>query len=158
MSEIRTHCNKDAPVLLVGNKLDKIKLYSTGKDFSQDEIYLMHGYFRKYYPKPIIPSCLIEICLKYAEILKRISTDTQISYEEGKAFADKYGLSYIETSAKTGENVEKAMRMIAYDVMKQLVVKMPIEIENYDVQRTTKTTSLLQGTESHKPCCRCVML
>ena len=158
MSDIETHCRKDTPVLLVGNKLDKIKLYATGRDFSQDEIYLVNGYFRKYYPKHIVPSCLIEICLKYAEIPKRISTDTQISYEEGKAFADKYGLSYIETSAKTGENVEKAMKMIAYDLLKGYYIgKMPPEIENYDVEETTETTSLLTGSMP-KPCCHCVML
>ena len=39
-----------------------------------------------------------------------------ISYEEGKQYADSKGYHFYETSAKTGENVEKAF----YDIFEQL--------------------------------------
>ena len=34
-----------------------------------------------------------------------------VSYEEGKALANELGVDYIETSAKTSLNVEKAFTM-----------------------------------------------
>lgn len=42
----------------------------------------------------------------------------QVSREEGEAFAREHGLHFLETSAKTAENVEKAFEMtsrIIYD-------------------------------------------
>ncbi len=49
---------------------------------------------------------------------KRITTKTQLSYDDAKAYADEYGLEYIETCAKTGENVDKAFHMIGGQALK----------------------------------------
>ena len=50
-----------------------------------------------------------------------------ISYEEGKALADKYGIKYIETSAKEKINVEKAFELLAKDIHdKELHIDKPI--------------------------------
>ena len=35
-----------------------------------------------------------------------LETDRQVSYEEGAAFAKRNDLIFMETSAKTGENVD----------------------------------------------------
>lgn len=161
ISEVRKNSSEDTPILLVGNKLDAIQLYATGKDFHPHEIGLVNGYFRRYCKK-VIPSCLIHICLQYSEIPKRINTDKQISYQEAKNFADKYKLDYIETSAKTGYNVEKAMERMAYMILKKKRIDNlpPMNVKDFDGHET-KSTSLLHETDSkksHESCCQCKIL
>jgi len=43
-------------------------------------------------------------------------TQRQVFYEEGEYFAKYHKLKFIETSAKTGENVQEAFAMIARDI------------------------------------------
>ena len=45
-----------------------------------------------------------------------------VSTQEGEEIAKKLGLSYIETSAKTGENIEDAFKMLALQIIKRFVV------------------------------------
>jgi small GTP-binding protein len=45
-----------------------------------------------------------------------------VSTAEGEELAKKLGLGYIETSAKTGENIEDAFRMLALQIVKKFVV------------------------------------
>lgn len=40
----------------------------------------------------------------------------EVSTEEGQAFAEFYGAKFIETSSKTGLNVERAFETIARDI------------------------------------------
>jgi len=47
-----------------------------------------------------------------------LTDSRQVSKEEGEALANKLGLSYIETSAKTGENIEDAFKMLALQIIK----------------------------------------
>ncbi len=47
-----------------------------------------------------------------------LTDSRQVSKEEGEALANKLGLSYIETSAKTGENIEDAFKMLALHIIK----------------------------------------
>ena len=47
ISEVKRNCREDTPILLVGNKVDTIQLYGTGKDFTPDEINLVNGYFKE---------------------------------------------------------------------------------------------------------------
>jgi hypothetical protein len=42
-----------------------------------------------------------------------------VTEEEAQRFADSYGVPYIETSAKTGENVDEAFMMLAERVYAQ---------------------------------------
>ncbi|MFX1274867.1 MAG: GTP-binding protein [Promethearchaeota archaeon] len=46
----------------------------------------------------------------------------QVPTEEGQALAQKLGLTYIETSAKTGENINDAFKMLALQMIKRFVV------------------------------------
>ena len=39
-----------------------------------------------------------------------------ISYDEGKEYADRLGVKFLETSAKTSHNTEEALISIAYDI------------------------------------------
>lgn len=47
-----------------------------------------------------------------------LTDSRQVSKEEGEGLANKLGLSYIETSAKTGENIEDAFKMLALQIIK----------------------------------------
>jgi small GTP-binding protein len=47
-----------------------------------------------------------------------LTDSRQVSKEEGEELAKQLGLSYIETSAKTGENIEDAFRMLALNIIK----------------------------------------
>jgi len=43
----------------------------------------------------------------------------EVSREEGEELANELGVSYIETSAKTGENIDEAFRMLALEMIKR---------------------------------------
>ncbi|UCC19092.1 MAG: GTP-binding protein [Promethearchaeota archaeon] len=45
--------------------------------------------------------------------------DRAISFEQGELLAQKLSLSYIETSAKTGENINDAFKMLALQMIKR---------------------------------------
>jgi small GTP-binding protein len=45
--------------------------------------------------------------------------EREVSSEEGRELAEELSLSYIETSAKTGENIEDAFRMLALQLIKK---------------------------------------
>lgn len=56
-----------------------------------------------------------------------LDASRQISYEEGKTFADENGLMFLETSAKTGQNIENGFINIIQQISKK------IETKNLDV-------------------------
>lgn len=41
----------------------------------------------------------------------------QVTYAQGKEFADMYGMKFIETSAKTSTNVIEAFQLMSEDVI-----------------------------------------
>lgn len=43
----------------------------------------------------------------------------QVSYEQGKEFADTYGMKFIETSAKTNHNVQDAYVTMTKEIISQ---------------------------------------
>ncbi len=45
-----------------------------------------------------------------------MTDDREVTPEEGKAFADFYGINFIETSAKTRYNVDEAFKTIAENI------------------------------------------
>ncbi|VBB18224.1 Rab GTPase 2d [Yasminevirus sp. GU-2018] len=52
-----------------------------------------------------------------------LETSRQVSYEEGKEFADKNGLNFFETSAKTGQNIESCFLNIVQQISKKIETK-----------------------------------
>jgi GTPase SAR1 family protein len=44
-----------------------------------------------------------------------------VSTEQGEELSKKISLSYIETSAKTGENINDAFKMLALQMIKRFV-------------------------------------
>ncbi len=51
-----------------------------------------------------------------------LTDSIEVTTTEGLDMANKLGLSYIETSAKTGENIEDAFKMLALQLIKRFVV------------------------------------
>ncbi|MHA1149273.1 MAG: GTP-binding protein [Promethearchaeota archaeon] len=52
----------------------------------------------------------------------KIDLEREVQSSEGEALAAELGLSYIETSAKTGENINDAFRMLALQMIKKYIV------------------------------------
>ena len=48
--------------------------------------------------------------------------DRQVTTEEGQALAQKLGLTYVETSAKDGTNIQDSFKMLALQMIKRFVV------------------------------------
>ena len=111
MQEIKEYGNVEMnkTVLIVGNKID-----SYGNRVSNQIQMLISGYIRKYAMKLydlIFPAYLIDICMEYWP---------GVSYNEAKSYADKYGVEYVETSCKTGENVDKVFHILSKDISKSM--------------------------------------
>ena len=71
----------------------------------------------------------------------------QISFEEGKKYAENKGYHFYETSAKTGENVEKAFN----DIFEQLYTCFEEEITGKS--KYNKGVTLNNQKEKKKRCC-----
>jgi len=52
-----------------------------------------------------------------------LTEERQVTFEEGKKVADDLGMSYLETSAKTGENVNHAFGALAFLLIKDKITK-----------------------------------
>ena len=48
-----------------------------------------------------------------------MTSQRKVSYEQGKEFADTYGLKFIETSAKTADNVAEAFVTMTKEIISQ---------------------------------------
>jgi Ras-related protein Rab-1A len=99
----------------------------------------------------------ISECERYAnsniiKILIGNKTDCNkkvVTYEMGCALADKYGMEFLETSAKNGNNVEKAFVTTGEKLYEKMQKEKPQRI-------TYTTTTLLPGTGtqiSNGGCC-----
>ena len=62
---------------------------------------------------------------------KDLDDRRQVSTEEGQELADKYGMQFYETSAKTGENVDKIFVDTADEIAKK------IDQNYYDLENDT---------------------
>ena len=62
----------------------------------------------------------------------------QVSYEQGKEFADTYGMKFIETSAKTNQNVQEAFVTMTKEIIGQLQDKEKAISKNDDKKEKSK--------------------
>ena len=59
-----------------------------------------------------------------------LEKDRDITYNEGKEYAESEGMKFIETSAKDGSNIEEAFELITKEIIKSNINKNVNEIEN----------------------------
>lgn len=66
-------------------------------------------------------NCQTNICLMLIGNKSDLNHRREVSYEEGQEFAELYGLVFLETSAKTADNVEKAFYETACKIHEKIV-------------------------------------
>ena len=69
----------------------------------------------------------------------------QVSTEEGQELADKYGLQFFETSAKTGDNVNEIFESSANEIAKK------IDQNYYDLENDTCGIKQGINRQNHSP-------
>jgi len=80
-----------------------------------------------------------------------------VSTEQGKELAERYGIEFYETSAKTGLNVEEMFMLLAKEI-KQRVID-PLADDEPDKELSPRDPSVVVGDESpnknnnNGPCC-----
>ena len=69
-------------------------------------------------------------------------SDRKVSTQQGKDFADHYGMKFLETSAKDATNVSEAFITITREIMKnsnkKTVIKPKIDISKDNTQNLNK--------------------
>lgn len=60
-------------------------------------------------------------CVMLVGNKKDLEDKREVTHEEALALASKYGVEYIECSAKTGENIENAFTNISRAMKKQFI-------------------------------------
>ena len=81
-----------------------------------------------------------------------------VTTREGQQFADFHGLKFVETSAKTGQNVEEAFQIVTkdiYDMLDQGQIKVE---EGWDgikngYTRPRESFTLMEGEAQSGGCC-----
>lgn len=56
-----------------------------------------------------------------------LETERKVNFNEGQQFADSYNLNFYETSAKTGENVEKAFEKLVSTISAKIEITEKIQ-------------------------------
>ena len=81
-----------------------------------------------------------------------------VTTREGAHFAEQHGLRFVETSAKTGQNIEEAFLMISRDVYKMLGQGTIAPVEGWQgvktgYQRPAQAFSLQDKEAEQGRCC-----
>jgi len=66
----------------------------------------------------------------------------QVTYEQGKEFADTYGMKFIETSAKTNNNVQEAFYTMTKEIISASKEKERILIKNENEKKEKNKVDL----------------
>ena len=75
----------------------------------------------------------------------------QVSYEQGKEFADNHGMKFLETSAKTAFNVGDSFISMSKDIIKISQAK---EINNQENHNKIELNTGKAKNISKKDCCK----
>lgn len=82
--------------------------------------------------------------------------DRDVMYEEAKSFAEQHGYPYLETSAKTGANIEEAFVVVSKDIFERMSKGELLLEEGWegikDGMVRQEPVSLLEGEPGPKCC------
>ena len=78
----------------------------------------------------------------------------EVTYEEGEEMASKYGMPFLETSAKTGHNVEKAFMLLLIKTMNRVEFA-PIPVSLRKDQKEIKRAVFKPAKQSLLSRCIC---
>ena len=78
----------------------------------------------------------------------------EVSKEEGKEFAKKHNLIFMETSAKTNNNVQKLFEYFTYKLIKYFELNKTIynREDDYDLNSSKDFKNINSGNEDKKKC------
>ena len=82
-----------------------------------------------------------------------LEEDRKISYEQGKEFAETYGMKFIETSAKTSSNVNEAFTTMTKDIISQMQDKEKLT-KNEDKKKIDLSAPNTKNIKNKKECCK----
>lgn len=77
----------------------------------------------------------------------------QVTYEQGKEFADMYGMKFIETSAKTNTNVSHSFELMSKDIIDLGAKKPDITTKKPKLEIKQGTSELANPKKSGGGCC-----
>lgn len=92
------------------------------------------------------PDCDIVLCGNKADL----DNDRVVTFEEGQSLADEYGVQFFETSALTGQNVEKMFTALATTIKKKRVDDAGGPPTEQSVQSDQKTINLNPNGEAKR--------
>ena len=71
---------------------------------------------------------------------KKDVSGRQVTTDDGRLLAEAFGMHFIETSAKTGENIAEVFRILAKEILKKAPMRpMAVSISLTSVAETTNT-------------------
>ena len=72
-----------------------------------------------YWMRSLEENCDSGICSVLVGNKKDLEESRQVTYDEGKGLADRNGMLFFETSAKTGENIEAVFSQITKRIVER---------------------------------------
>ena len=97
----------------------------------------------EYWAKSLEENCNLGVSSVLVGNKKDLTETREVSYDEGKAMADKNGMLFFETSAKTGEGIEN----IFLAITKQIIARNP------NIVVSTSRQKLTDNTQEKPPSC-----
>lgn len=108
LKDVREHAEEDVSIILVGNMSDlcpEEEDQDEGKEEGKDNNNNSNTSDSSSQDTPSKKRAITQANLR-----------RQVTREEAEEFAQKEGIMFVETSAKTGSNVEKAFKKAAHDI------------------------------------------
>jgi len=102
----------------------------------------------EYWMKEIKENASDGVCIVLAGTRSDLPDERVVSIDEGRQFAELYGIKFFETSAKENANIDEVFLTLTRDISKILC-------ENSDLQPSTQIKPRENGSKSGNNCSKC---